>query len=572
MKRIYQYVLNHKVSMWIALFLMGIELLVELSQPIIMGIIINEGIIERDIQAVYFWGSMLFASAILAFIAGIANTYFSSQVSQNVGFHIRKDLFHKIQYLPIERFRNYSESTLITRVTNDVSQVQAFVFISLRIMLRAPLFIIGSLILAIIVNVKLGILLLLTVPFLFYFIIHMLNKGIDLFKKGQVQVDHVNHVLQENLTSIKLIKAFSRHAFESKRFQSATDNLMKVNRKALRVMEVPMPLFMLGMNLTIIFILLLGTNQVDAGTTNVGDVVAVINYGTKIMFSFSLFSFLLLFYSRGRASANRVDEILNEKEEVTPTHSFQTMNKIHQFSFEQVSFSYPTSQMDQLKNVAFNVNEGETIGILGSTGSGKSAIFELIISMYQPTQGTITINGTKMNAMPLQQIRSLMSIVPQENQLFSGTLKENIRFGNRFATDDDIIQACKDAQIHTFIESLPEGYDTYLGQKGISLSGGQKQRLSIARALVRKPSLLLLDDSTSALDSQTESRFLKSLSTINCITIIIAQKISSVLECDNILYLEDGTIIGQGTHEQLLNSCQPYRDLYSSQQEKGEVI
>jgi ATP-binding cassette, subfamily B, multidrug efflux pump len=378
-------------------------------------------------------------------------------------------------------------------------------------------------------------------------------------------------VMKENLSGIRLIKAYTRGDYEEKRFHGANEDLKNKTAGALRFMEIIMPLLMLVMNLAILIVLWFGSIEVNTGGAEVGEVVAIVTYATRISSVFSIFSFIITSFSRARASADRVEEVLNTEVDLRDGDEADLGNIVTrgEITFERVSFRYPETRGQVLQDISFQVKAGETVSVLGATGSGKSTLFQLIPRLYDTTEGEIKIDGHSLRSITLENLRRGIGYVPQEAVLFSGSVRENLLWGKEEASQEDIIQAAKDAQIHDTIEDLKDGYDTTLGQKGVNLSGGQKQRLSIARALIRRPKILLLDDSTSALDLKTEAKLLEAIKKYECTTIIITQKISTAMESDTILLLEDGVMIGNGSHETLLNESPLYQRIYQSQ--FGEV-
>lgn len=569
MKLLFRFVQPYKLAMWIALFFTVLELVVELYQPVIMATIIDEGIVAGNLNVVYVWGSVLLGSSLIAFAGGIVNSFYAAQVSQGAGYGIRKELFHKVQEFAFHQFQKFPTSSLITRLTNDVTQIQNFIFMGLRIALRAPLFIVGGIIMAYMVNVKLAHILLITVPVLLLITLWLLKKGVILFQRVQQKLDSLNRVIRENLLGIRLVKAFTRESFEEKRFTKVNSSLMGDNKKALRIMELTMPILMLGMNGAIILILWLGHKELGVGAAQAGEIVAVINYATRIMFSFTVFSFLMMNYSRAKASSSRITDVLEEETDEWKQQRRITGEMAGHIEFEQVSFRYKNDYV--LKDLSFSIEAGETVGILGETGSGKSSLFQLIPRLYEATAGTIYIDKKNTRSMDVESLRQQIGLVPQEAHLFSGTIQDNIRWGKEDASLEEVMEAAKQAEIHDFIMKLPNGYDTLIGQRGVNFSGGQKQRLSIARALVRKPSILLLDDSTSALDARTEASILGTLKKQSCTILLIAQKISSVKEADSILLLHEGKLVAKGTHRNLLKESSYYQKIYSSQSEEKEA-
>ncbi len=569
MKKLFKYIFPYKYATIIALALTGFELVVELIQPVLMAKIIDEGITNGDMNPVYLWGGILLLLSFIAFVAGIINSFYSSQVGQGVGYDLRRDLFEKIQQFAFKDFQEIPTSSLITRLTNDVTQIQNFLFMSLRIALRAPLFILGGMIMAFTVNVKLATILLISVPLLMVIVLTLIRKGVTLFQLVQKKLDTVNGIIQENLVGIRLIKAFTRGDHEQGRFEKVNKLLREDNKNALQIMEMTMPILMFGMNVAMVIILWFGSLQLDMGGAQPGEIVAVLNYGTKIMFAFTVFSFVMMNYSRAQASSGRLVEILEQETDAEQVKTPSTEKIIDgRVEFEHVSFRYPQSLKPTLNDISFTAEAGQRIGILGETGSGKTSLFQLIPRLFEATEGHITIDDEDITKYEKEELRKQIGMVPQEAHLFTGTVKENIGWGKENATLDEIIEAAKKAEIHEFIMTLPHQYETMVGQRGVNLSGGQKQRLSIARAIVRQPSILLMDDSTSALDAKTEANILASIKEQACTTFIIAQKISSVIKADQILLLEEGRLVAKGTHEQLLKESDSYLRIYKSQMQK----
>ncbi|PWU67913.1 ABC transporter ATP-binding protein [Gracilibacillus dipsosauri] len=568
MKKVFQYAMLYKTAMFIALALMIVELIVELVQPMIMSKIIDDGIIAGDMETIYFYGAILLFMTLAAFIAGISSSFFAAKVSQGVGYDLRKDMFHQLQMFSAMKIEQFQTSTLLTRLTNDVTQIQGLLFAFMRIMLRAPLFIIFGIVMSFTINPSLAFILLSTIPVLFIIMIFLMVKGMNLFRMVQEKIDQVNNIIRENLLAIKLVKAFHRIGFEKKRFSKVNHSLKEQNKKALWVMEMVMPIVMLIMNIAMIVLLWFGAVQLESGSAQAGEVVAIINYATRMLASFGVFSFLLMNLSRGRASAIRINEILNTAtDDAVSTTSVKGLVK-GGVCFEKVSFQYPKSDQLTLHSISFEVESGQKIGILGETGSGKTTLLHLIPYLYQATSGMIKIDHVPIEKWG-NKVRHDITLVPQEGFLFSGTIRENISWGNDHLTAYEIEKVVKEAQLHTFIETLPEKYETLIGQRGVNLSGGQKQRLSIARALADNPSILLLDDSTSALDAATEHLVLEAIRERQCTTFIVSQKISSVIDADQIIILDKGKIKGIGSHEKLMQKLPLYQKMWRSQKKEG---
>ncbi|ARK28946.1 ABC transporter ATP-binding protein [Halalkalibacter krulwichiae] len=571
--KLFSFLKPYKFPIVVAIILMLMELVVELIHPLLLAKIIDEGIMQENVEVIMFWGGVMIAMSLLAFITGIVNSFYAAHVSQSTGYDIRSSLYKKVQLFTYAQLQRFPTATLITRLTNDVTQIQNTIFMSLRIMLKAPLIIIGGMVMALFVNVRLALILVVTIPILIFFLIWMMKKGGKLFKQVQKKLDAVNHVMRENLVAMRLVRVFVRDKFEKKRFKDSNEQLMSRTIKALRLMEIAMPVLLLLMNLAIMAILWFGSFSVNAGGAQVGEVVAIINYATRITSALTVFSMIIIVFSRARASAERISEVLDH-----PSHQDEADSVASQcitegsLKFENVSFQYQNTYRQTINNVSFSVRGGEMLAILGATGSGKSTLFHLIPRLYEVGEGRILIDGRPITEFSERELRTSIGFVPQDVFLFSGTIKENLLWGKPNSSFNELKEACRDAQIDEVIERLPDQYETKIGQKGVNLSGGQKQRLSIARALIRKPKLLLLDDSTSALDVKTEAKFLHALKQYECTTLIITQKISTALQADKILVLEEGKIVAEGNHETLLKQSELYRRMYESQARKEEVL
>lgn len=570
MKVVFSFVKPYKWPAFFALLLMLVELFVELMQPLIMAKIIDDGIRAQNNQLILQWGATLLVLSFIAFLSGVVNSYFSSHTAQSFGFDLRNALFEKIQSFTLATYQKFPTSSLITRLTNDVSQVQTVLFMSLRIMLRAPLAVVGSIIMAFYVNAKLALFLVIGAPIVVIFLVFMVVKGVAYFSKVQHRVDRLNRVLQENLQAIRLVKAYLRGTYEASRFEKVAAHLRVDTVKALRTMEYIMPVLLFIMNMSLLAVLWFGTKQIANGTTPLGDVVAIVNYAMRITGSFSMFAFIIIFYARAKASAERIVEVLNVDNEIEmiPLSEGSAEKLISgEVVFDNVSFKYPEADDFVLQNVSFHVKAGEKLAIMGATGAGKSTLLQLIPRFYDVTAGQVLVEGQNVKAWDVQQLREVIGYVPQQSLLFTGSIADNIRWGNVEAEMDAILHATIQAQIHASVEDFPHGYDTKVGQKGVNLSGGQKQRLSIARALLRKAHILMLDDSTSALDIDTEQALWHALESEKTTMLIVTQKIRTAKEADAILLIDAGKVVAYGTHENLLNSSALYKRIAISQQE-----
>jgi len=573
MKLIFSFLKPYKIPITVAYALTFIELIVELLLPFFLGKMINDGVVNQNLDNIVMWGSIMIGMAFIAFIAGIFNSFYASHVSFGFAYDIREKMFNKIQRFSFANLNQYPTSGLVTRFTNDVRQIQNTIFMALRIMAKAPLIVIGGVVMAFIVNVKLALIFLVTVPILVGFILWVLKIATSLFDKVQRRVDHVNQVMQENLAGMRLIKAFLRRDHEEDRFTKANKDLANMSRKTFRFIEASMPILLFVMNLSLIFIIWFGNTQSIAGQTSVGDVVAIVNYAMRVSMSISMFTFIILAFSRAKASANRISQVLTVKVDSHDHHGADenitvTDGKI---AYEHVSFTYPRTNKPVLSEISFTVNKGEKLAVIGATGAGKTSMFQLLPRLYDVNEGSISIDSKPITAYTLDQLRGSIGYVPQTPLLFTGSITDNIAWGKQNATADEITQAAKDAQIHETIMTLSRQYDTKVGQKGVNLSGGQKQRISIARALIRKPKILMLDDSTSALDLATESKLLEAISGYHCTTLIITQKISTASNADRILLMDDGHLLAIGTHPELLDQSELYREIVESQFGKGDA-
>ncbi|MCK1985437.1 MULTISPECIES: ABC transporter ATP-binding protein [Peribacillus] len=567
MKKLSSFLKPYWLLIILALSLMIVELGVELLQPLFIAKIIDDGILQKDLSVVIKWGSVMVGLSVFSFLGGIVNSFTASHVSQSFGHDVRKSLFGKIQAFSFANLNNIPTSSLITRMTNDVTQLQNTVFMGLRIMARAPLIVIGGAIMAIAVDLKLSLVLVISIPVLVFFLRWVMKRAAKLFKLVQKKLDNVNGVMRENLIGMRLIKAFLRKEHEIGRFDDANEELKRKTVTSLRLIETTMPVLMLVMNVAILIILWLGSEFITTGDIQVGEVVAIVNYATRIAASLSVFSWLIMVISRAKASAERVTEIFETPIDIDEGKAESKSGSVNGggIKFLDVSFRYPGSDTPILKNLTFSIDPGESLAILGATGSGKTSLFQLIPRLYEVESGSIQIDDQDLKDIPLNSLRKRIGYVPQEALLFSGTIKDNVAWGKEGASMEEIMAAAKHAQVHETVMKLPKQYETQLGQKGVNLSGGQKQRLSIARALVRRPKILLLDDSTSALDLKTESKLLAALKDYTCTTLIITQKISTAMEADKILLLESGRVLALGKHEDLLQTSDLYRKIVHSQ-------
>lgn len=569
LKTVFSYAKPYKFLIVIALTLMLMELAVELIQPLIIAQIIDDGIIAGDMDAIVRLGLILLGLSLVAFIGGIGNSYFASHIAQSFSFDLRSKLYGRIQSFSLATFNKFPASALITRLTSDVTLVQNVLFMSLRIMLRAPLAVIGSIIMAFVVNAELAIYLVIVFPFLLAFLYFMVLKGVKHFAHVQRRLDVVNRKIQENLQAARLIKAYMRGKYEANRFEDVAGSLRSDTVKAYRIMEIVLPVLLFGMNASLLAVLWFGAFGIQNGDAQIGELVAIINYAMRMTGSFSMFSFIIMVFARAKASSERIEEVLlAEDDREKQTAGATTEVRRGEVVFDNVSFVYPGTTRTVLDGVSFRVDPQKKLAIMGATGAGKSSMLQLIPRFYDATGGTVSIHGRDVRDWSLPVLRKTIGIVPQQSLLFTGTISDNLSWGKEEAHQQELTAAAEKAQIHTTVEHFPKGYFTRVGQKGVNLSGGQKQRLSIARALVRKPSILILDDSTSALDVRTEAKLWDELDREQTTMLMVTQKIRTAMKADAILLLEDGEVSAYGTHEELLETSVLYRKIAESQQEE----
>lgn len=569
MRRLAVYLKPYWKAALLAPMLMLFQVVTELLQPRLMADIIDTGMARGDLGYIVRIGAVMIVVALAGIIGGVGSMYFSSVAGQSVGTDLRSDLYKKVQTFSFTNLDKFKTASLITRLTNDVLQIQGVVLMALRIFVRAPLLILGGVIMTLEINPGLATVLVVTLPVLVIALAYVIRKGFPLYALVQKGLDRVNTVMRENLTGVRVVKAFVRSDYENNRFGEVNSQYTDIGIQAARVVGLIMPMMVLVLNASILAVIWFGGIRVNSGTMQVGQVLAFINYLTQILFALLLVGFMLMNVSRAKVSADRILEVLDTKTQIrNRTGANDAPISTGRVDFDHVSFRYEgAGGQPVLRDISFTALPGQTVAILGATGAGKSTLVNLIPRFYETTEGRVLIDGIDVRDLKLENLRRSISMVLQDSILFSGSVRENIRWGREDATDDEIVRAAQAAQAHDFIMNLPEGYDTIIGQRGVNLSGGQKQRVSIARALLRDPKILILDDSTSAVDVATETRIQEALKklmpAVACI--VIAQRISTVLEADVILVLEDGKIVASGTHRELMSSSEVYRDIYNSQ-------
>ena len=566
---------------WAALapFLMLLEVLMDLMQPRMVQRIVDEGIARLDLNIVIQTGLLMMGLAVIGAMGGMSNGIFAEFAAQGFSADLREFLFRKVQTFSFGNLDELDTGQLITRLTNDVTQVQDAIVMILRILVRAPLLLIGSLVMAIITSPELAFLPLVLMPIELVAVIWIVNKATPMFTKVQERLDALNEVMQENLAGVRVVKAFVRADQEEKRFSEANNNLSNQAVAATRTVAFMPSFMMMTMNTGIIAVLWFGGGRVMAGSMQVGQIIAFVNYLMTTLFSLMMVSQLVIQLSRAEASAKRIQEVLEKEPDVQDRQNAQAFKGSGgQVTFENVSFSYNNNGGDPvLKGVSFKAESGQVVAILGTTGAGKSSLVHLIPRFYDVKSGRVCVDGIDVRDLSQESLRRQIGVALQEVVLFSGTIRDNIAYGRPEASEEEVIAAAKSAQAHEFIQSFPDGYQTQLGQRGVNLSGGQKQRIAIARALLMNPSILVLDDSTSAVDVETESKIQDALEEIKArqgramTSFVIAQRISTVLKADKIIVLDDGQVAASGTHRELMGSSPIYREIYESQLGNGTV-
>ncbi|MDI9419650.1 MAG: ABC transporter ATP-binding protein [Bacillota bacterium] len=574
MRRYWKYAKPYLSAFITGPILMIVEVIGAVVMPVLLSNIIDKGVIGgRGTAYIVSMGLLMTVTALIMMAGGVGGAYFAIKASSGFSNDLRKDLFRKIQKFSFKNIDQYSTGSLVTRLTNDITQLQNMIQMMLRTALRAPGMMIGALIMAFALNAKLALTILAVIPFLSSAIYLIMKIGLPRFTIMQQKLDALNTATQENLTNIRVVKSFVREKHEEDKFRTASVDLKESTIRAMNVVIFTMPIMALAMNATTLAVVWFGGNQVVAGGMAPGVLTAFVNYVVQILTSLMMVSMIILNSSRTIASARRINEVLDTETDLTDENAKDTDLTVRhgKVEFKNVYFKYyKDSENWVLDNINLVINPGETVGIIGSTASGKSSLVQLIPRLYDVDHGEVLVDGINVKDYALQNLRSGVGLVLQQNVLFSGTIMENLKWGDQNASDEEIYKYAQSAQAHGFITSFPAEYDTELGQGGVNVSGGQKQRLCIARALLKKPKVLILDDSTSAVDTATEAKIRESFdSELEGTTrIIIAQRVLSVMNADKIVVLDHGRIVGTGTHDELLRSCQAYTEIYYSQMDR----
>lgn len=547
-----------------------VEAILELMLPTIMALIINNGVEKHNVSYVLHMGVLMIAMALLGFMSSVVCQYFAAHASQGFGTTLRDTLFKHISSLSYAELDKLGTPSLINRITNDVNQLQLAVAMMIRLMIRAPFICIGAIIMSMMLDFKLSLVLLSATPVFAVILYIILSKASPLYRKYQKKLDKLAQVLRENLSGVRVIRAFAKTESEEKRFNKFSDDLTDTGIAIGKVSALLNPMASLVMNFAIIAILWVGSFHIYCGSLSQGVIIAFINYMTQILLSLIVISNLIIIFTRAFASAGRVNEVLETAPSIQDGNvpvPLKAKAGAPAIQFEDVSFGYNTTGDASLSNISVTIEPGETVGIIGGTGSGKSTFVNLIPRFYDAVSGRILVNGTDVKCFRLRKLRELIGIVPQKAVLFTGTIADNIRWGKQYASIDEVVAAAKIAQADEFISTLPEGYNTKVERGGLNFSGGQKQRLTIARALISHPEILILDDSSSALDFATDMALRKAIKQ-NCrdmTVLIVSQRASSIMDADKVLVFDDGRIAGMGTHDELMERCGLYREICLSQ-------
>lgn len=575
-------VLRYLKPYWVFALLCPLAMILEVSmdllQPTLMSDIVDNGILgdaaaDENLRYVLITGLKMLVFSLIGCFGGIASAAFGTAAAQKMGNDLRKDAFAKVMHMSFQQTDKFTTGSLVTRLTNDITAIQEFVAMSLRMFVRTGMQFIGGIAVILTLSVNFGIVLVISLPVQLIAVAIIMKKASPLFSIVQSRLDKVNSVVQENVSGARVVKAFTREEYEINRFDNANTDLMTTNLKVQKLLATLNPILMIIMNASVIAIIMIGGFQVEAKAMQVGEVMAAVTYITQILMSVMMVGMMFQQVSRSAASMKRVNEVLSTNPVISDGNKSADSDNSGTVEFRNVGFSYPgSSGKPVLSGIDLKAEKGQMIAILGSTGCGKTSLVNLVPRFYDVTKGDVLVDGVNVKDYDVDTLRSKIGVVLQKSELFSGTVAENIRWGCETATDEEVKTAAKIAQAEEFIDGFNDGYDTMISEKGASLSGGQKQRMAIARAIIKKPEILIFDDSTSALDLSTEAKLHKALrENLSGVTVImIAQRIASVMRADKIAVLENGSICAFGTHKELMESSSVYRDIYYSQMKQGE--
>ncbi len=574
MLKLLRYLRPFAKSVAAVLVLLFLQSMAQLYLPTLMSEIVDTGIIKGDIPYIIRVGGLMLLVAAGGVICTVLAGFLSSRAAVGLGKNLRTQVFTRVESYSLQEFDKIGTASLITRTTNDITQVQQVLVMMLRMMITAPIMMVGGIIMAVSKDATLSLVFIVVIPVLAGTILIIAAKSVPLYKAMQVKLDTLNRVLRENLTGIRVIRAFNRIRHEQERFTEANRDLTTTAIRVNIVMAAVMPIMMVVMNLTTIAIVWFGSIRVDHGNMQIGDMMAFIQYAMQIMFSLIMVSFMFVLIPRAEASAVRINEVLETVPDITDPVGARKADRLKGFvEFKDVSFSYPGAEQSAINHISFKASPGEVTAIIGSTGAGKSTLINLIPRFYDVNEGSILVDGVDVREMTQEDLRAKIGFVPQKAVLFTGTIAENIRYGQENATDEEVQHAAEIAQATEFITNMPDGFTSAIAQGGINVSGGQKQRLSIARALVRKPEIYVFDDTFSALDFKTDARLRAALrqETADATVLIIAQRVATVMDADRIIVMDEGRIVGTGTHKELLKTCEIYLEIVSSQLSEEEI-
>lgn len=571
MRKYWNILRRYKLSLAVCPLLVLVTVWSETVQPMYMADIIDQGVMKRDLALITEKGTYMVLISLLGLAFSVVNVWVASRTSIGFGTDLRAALFGKIQQLSFFDLDRFGTSSLITRLTNDIARIQQVVLMSMRMMLRSPFMLGMSIFFVVRINAQLALVLVTAIPVLGIAVFVILKKGFPYFLKVQQKIDQLNGVVRENLINIRVVKSFVREDFETRKFVRSSEELRDMVIRASNIIVTIFPVMQLVMNLSVIAILWVGGYKVIGGKLQIGELISFVNYLAQVLMSLMLLSMFIMATAWASASSRRIREVLDTIPSLqNTTEGLMDRNKIErgEIRFEKVSFRYGDGENDVLKNVSFHIFPAETVAVVGATGSAKSSMVQLIPRLYDVSGGEIRIDGIPVKAYNLRELHARIGMVLQKNELFTGTILENLKWGKPDASLEEVEEACRVAQVYDFITTLKEGYNTLLGRGGVNLSGGQKQRVCIARALLRKPKILILDDSTSAVDSETELRIRKELSRVlqDTTVLIITQRINTMQSADRVIVLEDGEVETMGTPEELLENSKVYQEIYSSQQ------
>ncbi|MBM4235719.1 MAG: ABC transporter ATP-binding protein [Firmicutes bacterium] len=577
MIKLFRFLKPYSLTIAVILLLVFFQSLAELFLPTLMADIVDEGIVLGNIELILRTGGIMLLVALGGVICTILGSYFASRTAMSFGKILRSKVFTHVQAFTLHEFDQIGTASLITRTTNDINQVQMVLLMILRMMVHAPLMFVGGVIMALSRDVQLSKSIVVVIPLIALTITIIMVRAIPLFKAMQLKLDRLNLVLRENLTGIRVIRAFNQIAQEKKRLSEANQDLTETTIRVNKLIAVTMPVLMLSLNFTAIAVVWFGSARIDSGNLQVGDLMAFLQYVMLILFSLVMVTIMLVMIPRASVSAERINQVLDTVPSIKDPAAVKAGKESGRkgyVEFANVTFSYPGAEKPALKNLSFSAGPGEVTALIGSTGSGKSTIFKLLLRFYDPDSGNIAVNGIDIGKLPQKDLRAWIGFVPQNTLLFSGTVTENIRFGKQDATSEEIYHAATLAQAVDFIEELPGRFEAIIDQGGANLSGGQKQRLAIARALVRKPEIYIFDDSFSSLDFKTDARLRSALDqeTANATVFIITQRVSTVSSADRIIVLDDGCLSGIGNHQELLDTSAVYREIVYSQLSEEEIV